>query len=171
MNLPVDLKITIHYAFAMDTQPPQTEPKATANPIRRLAPTLLRFILAGIIASVITFFLLFVMRYLIVGYDNSATGAITRYFTLKTIKLPDKEERRLRVERPSEEPEFSGMAEPDFNQESAAFPDEQNLDVPEPLSSAAEIEKDIQLPQLEVAPLSTQEKLRQIKQHILSEEN
>ncbi len=132
----------------------------------------MRFVVAGLIASVVTFLLLFLMRYLIMGYENSATDSITRYFTLETINLSENEEKRtVRVERPSDRPELTEFDEPDFKQESRAFLDKQSADIPISQLPQQLIEKDLELPQLQAAPLSTKEKLQQIKQGILAEEN
>jgi len=134
--------------------------------------TLVRFFIAACVASVITFTLLFFMRFLIMGYDESATNAISQYFTLRTIDISDgKEEKRKRIERPSDRPDVPALEESDFKEESESFLEQSTLDIPSTDVPGKIADTNIALPQLIAPALTTQEKLMQIKEGILSEEN
>jgi len=162
---------SIHYASLMNEETPYAASKPGSKFRQALAHPLFRLLAAGLLASVITFALLLFMRFLIVGYDRSTSDAITRYLSLQTVISHRAVDDRLkRIERPAERPEFTGMDESDFNQDAEAFVPEQATDAPVILSPPV-INTDIQLPTLEAAALSDQEKLQLIKQEILSGEN
>jgi hypothetical protein len=134
--------------------------------------TLVRFIIAACVASVITFTLLFFMKYLIMGYDKSATNAISQYFTLRTIDISDgKEEKIKRIERPGDRPDVPELEESEFKEESKLFLEQNALDMPSTSVPEKIADADIALPQLAPPALTTQEKLIQIKEGILSEKD
>lgn len=106
------------------------------------------------------------------GYDESATNAISQYFTLRTIDISDgKEEKRKRIERPSDRPDVPALEESDFKEESESFLEQSTLDIPSTDVPGKIADTNIALPQLIAPALTTQEKLMQIKEGILSEEN
>lgn len=144
----------------------------TASKINELlSRPLFRFLVAGLIATVVTIIILLFMRFLVVGYDKSATDAITRYFTLRTVVLSEgEEEGRARVERPTERPDVPAIDDNDSQQKSAAVLDETSFDIPAMPTPERHIEREILMPELESAALSTREKLQQIKQRILAED-
>lgn len=145
--------------------------KTAAKINELLSRPLFRFLVAGLIATVVTIIILLFMRFLMMGYDKSATDAITRYFTLRTVVLSEGEgEGRARVERPTDRPDVPAIDDNDSQQESAASLDETSFDIPAMPTPERNIEREILMPELEPAPLSTQEKLRQIKQGILAED-
>ncbi len=162
----------ILYAFNMSDEAQSDKTESLTKLTSARDHPLFRFIIAGLLASVVTFVLLFLMRYLIMGYDRSATEAITRYFTLRTVVLSDEEiERTVRVERPGERPELPDLNSPEFEQESEMLPEQQVFDTPPLPSPQQHIEREIQLAPLEALPLSTRQKLQKIKQEILSGED
>lgn len=155
----------------MNEETPYAASKPGSKLRQGLGHPLFRLFAAGLLASVITFALLLFMRFLIVGYDKSTSDTITRYLSLQTVISHRAADDRLkRIERPAERPQFTGMDESDFNQDAEVFMLEQAADAPVILSPQV-IETDIQLPTLETAQLSDQEKLQLIKQEILSGEN
>lgn len=171
MKLHLDLMTSILYASLMNKETPYAASESGSKLRQGLAHPLLRLLVAGLVASVITFALLLFMRFLIVGYDRTTSDAITRYLSLQTVISHRAVDDRLkRIERPAERPEFTGMDESDFKQDAETFMPEQAEDAQVILSPQV-IETDIQLPTLESVPLSDQEKLLLIKQEILSGEN
>jgi hypothetical protein len=170
-ELTLDLSKSILYASGMLKESQTKQARGVAILTKLMGNPFLRFFVAGLVAIVVTTCLLLLMRFLIMGYDKSATEAMTQYFTLKTIVLTDGEEdKRLRVERPGERPELPGLDEFDFVQSSSILEDESSVDAPAISSPQQDIEKDFQLPQLETEVMSVQEKLQQIKQEILADD-
>jgi hypothetical protein len=156
----------------MNNETQTTESIPSSHLTQILGHRLFRFIIAGLVALVVTFALLFFMRYLILGYDKSATETITRYFSLQTVGFSDRKKLQLApIEHPGERPGISIPEELEIQQEAEDFEEETTIDSALLLSPEQDIEKDIQLPELETTADSTQEKLRLIKQQILAEED
>ena len=132
---------------------------------------LIRFMVSGLLALVISLSLILFMRYLVLGYDDSSTGTIMRYFTLNKLPLTAIiEEDEFSIERPGDRPELPGIDDSDEFNEPDVFLETESIDISSMSSPVQGIERDIMSPQLQDESMSAQEKLRLIKQEILSED-
>jgi hypothetical protein len=138
---------------------------------RSLGHRISRFVIATLAAFVMTFVLLFFMRYLIVGYDKTASDAITRYFTLKTIITSNPSKSEVRIERPAkllERPDFNA---PDFSEDTDSQSSFETTAITVPVESEKLLEENLVLPELEIDSAGSKEKLRKIKEAILSQDD
>jgi len=132
---------------------------------------LIRFMVSGLLALVISLSLILFMRYLVLGYDDSSTGTIMRYFTLNKLPLTAIiEEDEFSIERPGDRPELPGIDDSDEFNEPDVFLETESIDISSMSSPVQEIERDIMSPQLQDESMSAQEKFQLIKQEILSED-
>ncbi len=154
----------------MKKEAPQVETEPESYLSKSLGRTLTRFIFAGFVAFVVTFVLLFFMRYLILGYDKFASEEITRYLSIKTIITSSNKIELPPIERPIKISNRPDMSDPDLQHTLEASPAQQDIQIPIDEDISHEIEDNIEIPELEPASLSTQEKMKLIKQEILSED-
>ncbi len=151
----------------MSEETPAGETKLNLEVSYQPGRRLLRFLVAGLIAMMVTFMIILFMRFLIKGYDESTSALITRYISLPRVIISrGKSEETVRPAKPGDRPYIPGLDDPDTKQEPAATLDEQPYEFP--LMSIPE--QNIDLPQLESAPPGKLEKLQQIKQAILAED-
>ena len=150
-------------------------PKITIKPdsyvSKILGHSLSRFIIAGFFAFFIAFALLFFMRYLILGYDKFTSEEITRYLSIKTLTSTRGKFELTPIERPIKPSYRPGINDSDFQQTLEASTDQGDIQIPVAEAISHQIEDDIQLPALEHSSLSTQEKMKLIKQELLSEDD
>jgi hypothetical protein len=154
----------------MKKEAPQTEKEPESYLSKSLGHTLTRFIFAGFVAFFVTFALLFFMRYLILGYDKFASEEITRYLSIKTIITSSNEIELPPIERPIKLSNRPDMDDSDLQHTLEVSPTQQNIQIPIDENISHEIEENIEKPELEPASLSIQEKLKLMKQEILSED-
>ena len=154
----------------MKKEAPQVETEPESYLSRSLGHTLSRFIIAGFFAFVIAFALLFFMRYLILGYDKFANEEITRYLSIKTIRTTSSTIELPPIERPVKLSDRPDMDDPDFQNAPETSPAQQNIQFPIDEAISHEIEDNVQIPELGATSLSTEEKLKLIKQELLSED-
>ena len=132
---------------------------------------LVRFFIAGLLALLITFVLILGMRFLIKGYDDTATGTLMRHFTLS--KLPHttrNEEDVFDIERPGDQPLIPAMEDSEIDSESNIFLEENVMDIKPQTAPVQIIQTDIPSLKLNPANISTQDKLKELKQEIFSED-
>jgi hypothetical protein len=132
---------------------------------------LMRFSVAGLAALIITLILILGMRFLIQGYDDTATGTLMRHFTLS--KLPhttNNDEDVFNIERPRDQPLIPDLEDAEIGSESSTFIDESVIDIKPQTAPVQEIQANIPAFELNPANLSSQDKLKELKQEILSED-
>ena len=133
--------------------------------------SLMRFFVAGMTALLITFILILGMRFLIKGYDDTATGTLMRHFTLS--KLPytnSSEDDAFDIERPGDQPLIPGLEDSGLDSETNIVLEENVIDFKPQTSEIQQIQTDIPSLQLNPSDISTQDKLKELKKEILSEE-
>ena len=133
---------------------------------------LLRFFLAAVTAFLVALLTILFMRYLIVGYDRSASAALTRYISVPSLMISrNKGSGIARIERPGELPETPLLEDDDVQQASSAYLDENTLGMPDMTRPLGTIDQDIALPSLDEEPSSDREKMSDLKQAILNAED
>ncbi|MBT7950333.1 MAG: hypothetical protein HN764_01790 [Gammaproteobacteria bacterium] len=152
-----------------EAPPAEKEPESYLS--KSLGHTLTRFIFAGFVAFFITFALLFFMRYLILGYDKFTSEEITRYLSIKTIITSSNNIDLPPIERPIKLSIRPDMSDPDLQHTLEASPAQQEIQISIDENISQEIEDNIEKPELQPASLSIQEKLKLMKQEILSEDD
>ena len=133
---------------------------------------LLRFFLAGLSALLIALLTILFMRYLIVGYDRSASAALTRYISVPSLIISRNRDSGIaRIARPAETPETPLLEDDDVKQESSAYLEENTLEMPSMTRPDQSISQELALPSLDGPPASDREKMSEIKQAILEGDN
>lgn len=130
---------------------------------------LLRFALAGIAALVIAFATLLFMTFLVNGLDDTASNTLTRYISLPSMTIHRRAEEEFRPIKPQLQPEIEVADESDIGAE-ALLAEDAVLSLGETGKLQGKIETDISLPGLAEVPLQERDKMRQIKEALISEE-
>ncbi len=130
---------------------------------------LLRFGVAGFTAILMVLVTLLFMRYLITGYDRSASAALTRYISVPSLtitrsKAPDIE----RITRPAALPDTPVIDEEDVQTESSEFIEESTLAFPEMTAPENNMNEAIRIPELQSAPSGERNKMNELKEAILN---
>jgi hypothetical protein len=149
---------------------PQLETKPESYLSKSLGHSALRFIIAGFVAFIIAFALLFFMRYLILGYDKFASEEITRYLSIKTISRSSTKIELPPIERPVKPSYRPDLDESDFQHNIESSTGEQDTQTSIDEAMIYQLEDNIQMPVEEDSLLSTQEKMKLIKQELLSDD-
>ncbi len=130
---------------------------------------LLRFIAAGFVAILMVLLTILFMRFLITGYDRSASAALTRYISLPSLTITRKKTSdNERILRPAAMTEAPVMSEDNLQIESSGFIEDDALTMPALMLPDNDMNQSITLPELQSAPSSEKSKMDELKQAILN---
>ena len=125
---------------------------------------LVRFFIAGLLALFITFVLILGMRFLIKGYDDTATGTLMRHFTLSKLPHTTRNEGDIfDIKKPVDLPLIPDLEDSEIYSESNIFLEENVMDIKPQTAPVQIIQTDIPSLKLSPANISTQDKLSEDK--------
>ena len=130
---------------------------------------LLRFTVAGVTAIFMVLLTILFMRYLITGYDRSASAALTRYISLPSFTISRKKTADIeRITRPAILPETPVMDDEDLMAESSELAGENVLALPEMSLPGNNIDDTVSMPDLQSIPADEKSRMNELKEAILN---